>query len=67
VIECQFIRNFNRVNDVYHNDKLLMKIPENIKKCQGIESVFDLQLSELPTNSFKTLIPAQVIFRYHFD
>jgi len=48
---------------VYHNKKLLIKIPENIKSCQGIESVFDLQLGELPTDSFKTLIPAQVMFR----
>lgn len=63
VIESKYIRNFNRVNDVYHNNKLLIKIPENIKNCQGIESVFDLQLGELPTDSFKTLIPAQVMFR----
>lgn len=48
---------------MYHNNKLLMKVPENIKKCQGIESVFDLQLSQLPSDSFKTLIPAQVMFR----
>lgn len=48
---------------MYHNKELLIKIPEDIKNCQGIESVFDLQLSELPTDSFKTLIPAQVMFR----
>jgi len=48
---------------VFHNKKLLIKTPENIKNCQGIESVFDLQLGELPTDSFKTLIPAQVMFR----
>lgn len=40
-----------------------MKVPENIKKCQGLECVFDLQLSQLPKDSFKTLIPAQVMFR----
>lgn len=48
---------------MYHNKKLMIKVPENIKKCQGIESVHDLQLSQLPTDSFKTLIPAQIIFR----
>jgi len=58
-----YIRNFNRVDDVYHNKELLIKVPENIKNCQGIESVFDLQLSVLPTDSFKTLISAQVMFR----
>lgn len=67
VIESKYIRNFNRVNDVYHNKELLIKIPENIKNCQGIESVFDLQLSELPTDSFKTLIPAQVMFRFNWS
>lgn len=40
-----------------------MKIPDNIKKCQGVESVFDIQLGELSTDSFKTLIPPQIIFR----
>lgn len=48
---------------MFHNNKLLMKVPENIKKCQGIESVFDLQLGELSTDYFKTLIPAQIMFR----
>lgn len=63
VVECEYIRNCNRVNDVYYDKKLVIKVPENIKKCQGIESVHDLQLGQLPTDSFKTLIPAQVIFR----
>lgn len=63
VVESEFLRNFNRINDVYLNEKLFMKVPEDIKKCQGIESVFDLQLGQLPTDSFKTLIPAQVMFR----
>ncbi|XP_025404749.1 protein arginine N-methyltransferase 7 isoform X2 [Sipha flava] len=67
VVESEYIRNFNRVNDVYHNNKLLMKVPENIKKCQGIESVFDLQLGELPIDVFKTLIPAQVMFRFNWS
>ncbi|VVC36329.1 Hypothetical protein CINCED_3A003755 [Cinara cedri] len=67
VVESEYIRNFNRVNDVYHNGKLLIKVPENIKKCQGIESVLDLQLSQLPMDSFKTLIPAQEMFRFNWS
>jgi len=63
VVESEFIRNFNKVNDINFNNKLLIKVPDDVKKCQGIESVFDLQLSQLPTDSFKTLIPAQVMFR----
>ncbi|XP_050436521.1 protein arginine N-methyltransferase 7 [Adelges cooleyi] len=67
VVESEFIRNFNRVNDIYHKGKLFMKVPENVKKCQGIESVFDLQLGELPTELFKTLVPAQVMFRFNWS
>jgi len=67
VVESEFIRNFNKVNDINFNNKLLIKVPDDVKKCQGIESVFDLQLSQLPTDSFKTLIPAQVMFRFNWS
>lgn len=63
VVESEYIRNFNRVNNVYHNNKLLLKVPDNVKNCQGSECVFDLQLSQLPKDSFKTLVSARVMFR----
>ncbi|XP_056630627.1 protein arginine N-methyltransferase 7 [Diorhabda sublineata] len=68
VVECPLAHTWNKIKDVYDNDgKLLIKAPESIDNCAGSAAVHDLQLSQLPANSFNTIISPKLVFKFDWS
>ncbi|CRK96556.1 CLUMA_CG009903, isoform A [Clunio marinus] len=49
IVDCPTVVNWNSLTLEG------IKIPDDVLRCRGSPSIHDLQLSQLPTNSFKTL------------
>lgn len=68
VVESPLIQKFNKLSDIYSNDgDILIQIPSTIKKCAGSAAVHDLQLSQVPINSFQTIIPANPVLNFDWS
>jgi protein arginine N-methyltransferase 7 len=65
VVESHLVKGWNRVNPIKYvnNEENLIEVPEITQVCSGAPAVQDIQLSQLPENSFKTLIESQPIFK----
>lgn len=67
VVECPLARNWNKFKDVYDSEgKILLKIPQKIKDCQGSSAVHDLQLSQLKF-PMKNIVPPLPVFRFDWS
>ncbi|CAH1124850.1 unnamed protein product [Ceutorhynchus assimilis] len=68
VVECPLAQNWNKLKDIYNDDsEILLKIPQSIKNCAGSAAVHDIQLSQLPLNSFNTIIPPTPVLRFDWS
>ncbi|XP_066254433.1 protein arginine N-methyltransferase 7 [Euwallacea similis] len=68
VVECPFAQNWNKLKDIYNDDlEILIKVPENIRKCPGSAAVHDIQLSQLPLSSFNPIIPPTPVLRFDWS
>ncbi|XP_031348627.1 protein arginine N-methyltransferase 7-like isoform X1 [Photinus pyralis] len=68
VVETQWAQNWNGFKDLYSNDgELLVQAPLDIKNCPGSSAVHDIQLSQLPPSSFKTLVAPHLVARFDWD
>ncbi|KAK4876816.1 hypothetical protein RN001_009322 [Aquatica leii] len=67
VVETPWAQNWNGFKDIYNSDgELLIKAPDCIIECLGSTIVHDIQLSQLSQNSFKEIIPPQMIAQFHW-
>ncbi|XP_045462115.1 protein arginine N-methyltransferase 7 [Harmonia axyridis] len=64
VVECPIAHEWNRISDIYEDGELLLKVSDNIKNCTGSAALYDFQLSQLPKDSFKTLMKPTPIFEF---
>ncbi|XP_018575753.1 protein arginine N-methyltransferase 7 [Anoplophora glabripennis] len=68
VVECPLAQNWNKVKNIFNNDgELLVSIPKSIKTCPGTAAVHDIQLSQLPTHSFNTIISPIPVLRFDWS
>ncbi|XP_065213490.1 protein arginine N-methyltransferase 7 [Planococcus citri] len=67
VFESDLVNRFNKLHDLYVDDKAEshLRIPELIKNCMGSPAVHDIQLSLLPTSSFRLI--SQPVMVLNFD
>ncbi|XP_017772742.1 PREDICTED: protein arginine N-methyltransferase 7 [Nicrophorus vespilloides] len=68
VIESPLVRNWNILKDVFDDDgKLLVKVPDSMKRCKGTISLHDLQLSEVKLHEFAQLVEPVKVLRFDFS
>uniref|UniRef100_A0AAR5PHY3 Protein arginine N-methyltransferase n=1 Tax=Dendroctonus ponderosae TaxID=77166 RepID=A0AAR5PHY3_DENPD len=68
VVECPLGQNWNKLKDIYNEDlEVLIRIPESIKNCPGSAAVHDIQLSQLPLESFNTFVPPTPVLRFDWS
>ena len=64
LIESPHVRAWNKINPLCDPDtgEVLIVPPEKATNCPGSTAVHDIQLSQLPRDSFKPLLPPQPMF-----
>ncbi|XP_074093827.1 arginine methyltransferase 7 [Cotesia typhae] len=69
VIDSLTVRKWNRINEIKDpkTGKELIKPPSSVNKCAGSSAVHDIQLSQLPRESFMALLAPQPIFRFDWS
>lgn len=68
VIECPKLQKWNKLNDLANEDlEIILKTSKQIKECAGSASVHDIQLSQLPRNSFRELSEQIPVFYYDWS
>ncbi|XP_008551526.1 protein arginine N-methyltransferase 7 isoform X1 [Microplitis demolitor] len=69
VVDSLTVRKWNRVNEIKDpkTGKLLMKPPNSVNECAGSSAVHDIQLSQLPRESFIPLLAPQPIFKFDWS
>lgn len=65
VVESPLIKQWNRVNPIkcVNTKENLIESPDITQSCSGASSVHDIQLSQLPQDSFTPLTEPQPIFK----
>ncbi|XP_014204055.1 protein arginine N-methyltransferase 7 [Copidosoma floridanum] len=66
VVESTFVKRWNRVDPLKHNNSetTLIEAPDVTQSCSGASSVHDIQLSQLPQNSFTALTEPLPMFAF---
>lgn len=66
LVESDHVRGWNRINPLIDLDsgKTLIVPPKKTSVCPGASAVHDIQLTQLPRESFKPLLPPQPIFKF---
>ena len=68
IVESPIIQNWNRLKNVYNDDgEILLRVPDDVAKCPGTIAVHDIQLSQLPLESFNTIVSAQPVFQFDWS
>ncbi|XP_058792980.1 protein arginine N-methyltransferase 7 [Phymastichus coffea] len=66
VVDSSVVKGWNRINPITHTNSksIILDIPDNTKVCSGASSVHDIQLSQLPKDSFTSLTEPVPIFKF---
>ncbi|KAJ8670527.1 hypothetical protein QAD02_001786 [Eretmocerus hayati] len=66
IVDSPTVRNWNRVNPVNSvtSGETLIEVPEVAQSCSGASAVHDIQLSQLPQDSFTPLTDPIPIFKF---
>ncbi|KAL4702422.1 hypothetical protein ACJJTC_003047 [Scirpophaga incertulas] len=68
VVECPTLQKWNKLNDLADDDlKIVLKTPQKMKNCAGSAAVHDIQLSQLPRQSFRELSDQIPVFYYDWS
>ncbi|XP_047371347.1 protein arginine N-methyltransferase 7 isoform X2 [Vespa velutina] len=69
VVESKSVCAWNRIESISDTEtqKILINAPLCIKSCSGAAAVHDIQLSRLPRDEFKPLLPPQPMFRFDWS
>lgn len=67
VVESPMVSALNRTQPIKDGQKYLVDAPLSVKSCSGPAGVHDIQLSQLPYDAFKPLLPPQPIFRFDWS
>ncbi|VVD04916.1 unnamed protein product [Leptidea sinapis] len=68
VVECPMLQKWNKLNDLVDEDlNLILRTPESIKNCAGSAAVHDIQLSQIPRNSFVEISEQIPVFYYDWS
>lgn len=64
VVESELVKGWNRISPLVEPDsgEILIEAPKAMETCAGANAVHDLQLSQLPRDSFKALTHALPVF-----
>ncbi|KAL1128975.1 hypothetical protein AAG570_013509 [Ranatra chinensis] len=69
LLECSILRYHNQLRDKWtlpNSQDSPITLPQEFLNCNGSPALHDLQLSQLPPNSFKKLTKPVEIFRFDF-
>ncbi|XP_044735077.1 protein arginine N-methyltransferase 7 isoform X2 [Chrysoperla carnea] len=68
VVESPLIQNWNILKSIANSDgEILLNTPSDLKKCPGSVNLHDVQLSQLPPNSFNTIISPTPVFHFNWS
>ncbi|KAK0167741.1 hypothetical protein PV327_001609 [Microctonus hyperodae] len=69
IIESDTAKSWNRMNPItdLDNSKIIIEPPSAINTCSGSSAVHDVQLSQLPETSFRSLHYAEKIFIFDWS
>ncbi|XP_048514187.1 protein arginine N-methyltransferase 7 isoform X2 [Athalia rosae] len=69
VIESSTVRGWNRIDPIRNSKRnnILVDTPISAKMCSGVATVHDLQLSQLPIDSFRRLTEPQEVCRFDWS
>ncbi|XP_068618340.1 protein arginine N-methyltransferase 7-like [Battus philenor] len=68
VVECPTLQKWNKLNDLADEDlDIVLRTPKKMKDCAGSAAVHDIQLSQLPRNTFRELSEQIPIFYYDWS
>ncbi|CAB3220456.1 unnamed protein product [Arctia plantaginis] len=68
VVECSTLWKWNKLNDLADSDlDIILKTPQKMKDCPGSAAVHDLQLSQLPRQTFNELSDPIPVFFYDWS
>ncbi|XP_034935175.1 protein arginine N-methyltransferase 7 isoform X2 [Chelonus insularis] len=69
LVESWTMRQWNRINPIIdpETEKILLKPPDIINSCPGSLALHDIQLSQLPYESFTSLLTSQPIFTFDWS
>lgn len=65
LVRSDLVRRWNQIDDIIVNNTKVT-VPDSISSCGGAPSLHDLQLDQLPMDTFTVLTEAQKIFRFDF-
>ncbi|XP_012284304.1 protein arginine N-methyltransferase 7 [Orussus abietinus] len=66
VVESPSIRSWNRINSIGVMDSTIVP-PPVMETCPGSSAVHDVQLTQIPYDSFTPLLPPQTIFKFDWS
>lgn len=67
VVESELVSNWNKLRDFKFGQQTSIKIPDFINNCAGAAAVHDVQLSQLPLQSFRSITSPLPVLKYVFQ
>ncbi|KAG7187839.1 hypothetical protein KM043_016875 [Ampulex compressa] len=67
VVESPTVSAWNKIKPVNDNGDVWFDIPLSVKACSGAAAVHDMQLTRLPYEAFRPLLPPQPIFKFDWS
>lgn len=67
LVESPIVKSWQRIKEIHdpESGRVLIKPPSSVNDCHGSSAVHDVQLSQIPFDSFTLLSPPLAVF--HFD
>uniref|UniRef100_A0A182JFC4 Protein arginine N-methyltransferase n=1 Tax=Anopheles atroparvus TaxID=41427 RepID=A0A182JFC4_ANOAO len=68
VVECPLALSWQYLKTLSNADgDILLRVPPEVSACRGSSAVFDIQLSQLPPNSFNALTEAIPVLEFNWS
>ncbi|CAH0381142.1 unnamed protein product [Bemisia tabaci] len=67
VVESELVSNWNKLRDFKFGQQTSIKIPDFINNCAGAAAVHDVQLSQLPLQSFRSITSPLPVLKFDFS
>lgn len=64
LVSSELVRRWNQLDNIIVNDHKKITFPKDVMTCGGAPSLHDLQLNQLPMDTFTVLTKPLKVFRY---